>query len=293
MHLANEVYRARINKVIDFIQAHIHEPVSLAQLADVACYSPFHFHRVFTSVTGETVNQFTTRARCEKAARLLRFSKKTISDIALACGYSSAATLTRAFTGYFQVSPGAYRKGEALQNSKIGKDLLAVHVYHCNREFEVSIRRLPERRVAYIRVTNAFKEGVVLDAFSALVAWAKANGVYEAQTIFGMSPDDPEVTPKGKYRYDACITLPAAFKPAHGAPISTTTLPACTYAVVRVLGNLQLVGQAFNYLFDRWLINSDYECDTQPGIEEYLNKTLIGRWDYFELDLMIPVKRLT
>lgn len=293
MNVTNEIYKARINKVIDYIRAHMDEDVSVEKLAGVACYSPFHFHRVFAAVTGETVNQFTARSRCERAARLLRFSEKPIADIAVACGFSSAATLTRAFTQYFGVPPGAYRKGDQLQNRKISKDLFPVHTYHCNREFDVTIRRLPERKIAYIRVTDAFREGIVQEAFKRLMVWAKDSGLYESQTIFGMSPDDPEVTPKAKYRYDVCITLPTAFKAGHDAPVSITILPACTYAVTRVLGDLQLVGEAFNYLFDRWLINSDYECETQPGLEVYLNKEIIGRWDYFELDLMIPVKALS
>lgn len=293
MHTSNDIYRARINKVIDYIQAHVHEPVSLDNLANVACYSPFHFHRVFRAVTGETVNEYVGRARCEKAARLLRFSKKPITAIAVECGFSSAATLTRAFTGYFEISPGAYRKGGEIKKSKIGKDFFPVQSYHCDREFDVEIRRYPERRIAYIRVTDAFRQGVVLRAFESLVVWAKEKNLFDSQTIFGMSKDDPEITPKEKYRYDVCITLPPDVKIEEEEPVSTTVLPPCRYAVTRVSGDLQLVGEAFHYLFDQWLINSDYECETQPGMEVYRDKENICNWEHFELDIMIPIKALT
>ncbi|GAA4326410.1 AraC family transcriptional regulator [Mucilaginibacter gynuensis] len=293
MQKASEHYRARIDRVIDYIRTHTRDTISLEQLAEVACYSPYHFHRVFRAVTGETVKAFSNRDRCEKAARLLRFSHTRISDIALACGFSSASTLTRLFSQYFGVSPGAYRKGSEIKNSKIGKDLFPVDAYHCEQEFSVTIRQLPERQIAYIRVTDAFREGVVLQAFEQLTTWAGEMQLLEDETIFGMSPDDPEVTPKAKYRYEACITLPAGFRVSKDAPVETMRLPACKYAVTRVSGDLILVGQAFNYLFDRWLINSAYECDLQPGIEVFLDKEHIGDWAHFELDIMIPVKALT
>ena len=64
-------YVARINRVIDYIARHLDEPLSLAALAKVACFSPHHFHRVFGAMTGETLNGFVQRVRTEKAASML------------------------------------------------------------------------------------------------------------------------------------------------------------------------------------------------------------------------------
>src|SRR5580704_11803817 len=65
-------YAQRIDRVIDYLRANLHRPVKLAELANVACFSEFHFHRIFIAVSGETLNNFTNRLRLEKAARLLR-----------------------------------------------------------------------------------------------------------------------------------------------------------------------------------------------------------------------------
>lgn len=300
MNRSNEVYKSRINKVIDYVNNNLHKSISLEELASVAFFSPFHFHRIFVAVTGETVNNFTNRMRNEKAARLLKFSKKSISEISMECGFSSASTLSRLFKQYFEVSPSEYRKGGKIKNSKIRKELFPVNRYHCNlsgeelkNKFPVEIRQLPERRIAYIRVMDAFREGVVLSVFANMVEWAKKMNLFHSETIFGMSMDDPDVTPKEKYRYEVCITIPKKFEIDPDSVIQTTTLPKCKYAVTAVSGDLNLVVAATDYLFDIWLINSSYESEPQHALEVFLDKENICNWDHFDLELCIPVKALT
>jgi len=286
--------------VIDYVNSNLHKSISLEELASVAFFSPFHFHRVFVAVTGETVNNFTNRIRNEKAARLLKFSKKSISDISIECGFSSTSTLSRLFKQYFEISPSEYRKSGKIENSKIRKQLYPVSKYHCNmteeelkNKFPVEVRQLPERRIAYIRVFDAFEDGVVLNASGDMVKWAKKMNLFHSETIFGMSIDDPEVTPKEKYRYEVCITIPKNFKPGSDSFIETIILPKCKYAITAVSGDFNLAVAATNYLFDYWLINSLYECEHQPGLEVFLDKENICNWSHFDLELCIPVKALT
>jgi len=63
-----EEYVSRINRVIDHIEANLDTDLSLERLAEVAGFSPFHFHRIFRAMMGETLNQFIQRLRIEKAA---------------------------------------------------------------------------------------------------------------------------------------------------------------------------------------------------------------------------------
>jgi len=299
MNKSNEIYRSRINSVIDFVNNNIHNPISLEELAAVAYFSPFHFHRIFAAVTGETVNNFITRIRNEKAARLLKFSRQPVAAIATECGFSSSSSLSRQFKQYFGISPSAYRKGGLIKNSKIGKEWYDGSQYHCTMvadelidAFPVSIRQFPERRIAYIRVVDAFREGLVLNAFATLIAWAKKMNLFDAETIFGMSMDDPDVTPKEKYRYEACITIPLQLIVEPDGIVQTTTLPKCKYAVTAVSGDFNRVVAGTNYLFDNWLINSAYECAPQHGLEIFLDKENTCNWNHFDLELCIPVKAL-
>jgi AraC family transcriptional regulator len=159
-------------------------------------------------------------------------------------------------------------------------------------KFPIEIKELPQRRIAYIRVLDSFREGVVLKAFEELTEWAKKTNLFMTETFFGMSVDDPMITPKEKYRYEVCITIPDEFTIASNDRIETTFLPKCKYAVAAAFGNLNLVATATNYLYNNWLINSQFEPDHQPGLEVFMDKGKICNWDHFDLELCIPVKTI-
>src|SRR5258708_10964734 len=107
---ANGEYTQRINRVIDYLRGNLDRQVKLEELAKVACFSEFHFHRIFGAVSGETLNNFANRLRLEKAARLLRFSDQSIIDLALECGFSSSSTFSRAFQKAYSIAPSRFRK---------------------------------------------------------------------------------------------------------------------------------------------------------------------------------------
>ena len=126
---ASSEYSRRIDRVIDYLRENLHRPVKLGELAHVACFSEFHFHRIFRAVSGETLNNFTNRLRLEKAARLLRYSGQSLTDIALDCGFSSSATFSRAFRSGYDTSPSLFRKSGEIKKSKICKELFTGQEY--------------------------------------------------------------------------------------------------------------------------------------------------------------------
>ena len=186
----NNEYAQRIDRVIDHLRANLHRPVKLAELANVACFSEFHFHRIFTAVSGETLNNFTNRLRLEKAARLLRYSEQSLTNIALDCGFSSSATFSRAFRSGYDTSPSQFRKNGEIKKSKIRKELFPQDEYGLHvigqdmsaeekkAAFPVRLIDIPERQVAYIRVKNAFEMERVLAALTTVIEWAKAHHVF-------------------------------------------------------------------------------------------------------------------
>lgn len=297
MNTANPEYTKRIDRVIDYLGNHLDQSLKLEELAKVACFSEFHFHRIFRAMTGETLNDFTNRLRLEKAARLLKRTRQTATEIALECGFSSSATFSRAFNHAFDTSPTQYRKSGKLKNSKICKELFAKNEYilpmtdaEKRAAFPVEIRQFPEWNVAYIRVSNSFAEGRVLKAFAKLIEWAKSENIYDNGTLFGMAIDDPEVTPKHLYRYEVCFATDAEFNCADG--ISKMKVPSRTYGVTRVSGDIKLVATAWDFLLNNWLINSDYKPDNAAGFEIFLNKYQALDWSHFDLELAFPVKKI-
>jgi len=89
--------------------------VSLARLAARAGWSPFHFHRAFRAVTGETPKQYVLRLRLERAAARLLTDDSSIATIAAGVGFASHEVFTRAFRRHFHCTPATYRARGARQ----------------------------------------------------------------------------------------------------------------------------------------------------------------------------------
>jgi AraC family transcriptional regulator len=294
---ANSEYAQRIDRVIDHIRGNLDRPVKLAELADVACFSEFHFHRIFRAVSGETLNSFTNRLRLEKAARLLRYSQQNLTDIALDCGFSSPATFSRAFRSGYETSPSQFRKSGQIKKSKICKELFPEDEYGLpmsaeekRAAFPVRLIDIPERQVAYIRVTNAFEMERVLAALKTVIEWARSRGILSQGILFGMTVDDPHVTPKHLYRYEVCLASSSPFECMEG--MSKLKMPAMRYAVIKVSGDIHKVATAWDYLYRDWLIKSAYQAEHAPALEIFLDKENAMDWSHFELDLCLPVRKL-
>src|SRR5262249_14441508 len=72
--------------------------------------SPWHFHRVFVSLTGETPATYTWKRQLAEICRRLVETSRPIVEIALDAGFESQASFTRAFTRHVGVSPARYRR---------------------------------------------------------------------------------------------------------------------------------------------------------------------------------------
>ena len=97
--MARHSYEDRLLRVLDHVYAHLDGDLSLDTLADVAALSRFHFHRVFSAMTGETVAGFIRRVRLYKASHLLVQGEDEIERIAQLCGYPNPRSFARAFSG--------------------------------------------------------------------------------------------------------------------------------------------------------------------------------------------------
>jgi AraC family transcriptional regulator len=107
-------YRERILQVLLHIQRHLDEELPLLELADVACLSPYHFHRVFRGMVGESVAEHVRRLRLERAALQLKHTRYSVARVAFDAGYESHEAFTRAFKGAFGESPPSTGATEAL-----------------------------------------------------------------------------------------------------------------------------------------------------------------------------------
>ncbi len=197
----------------------------------------------------------------KKPRGCLRFSEQRLTDVALECGFSSSATFSRAFRAGYDTSPSEFRKTGEIKKRKIRKAIhtgqeyvLPMSAAEKKAAFPVRFIELPARQVAYIRVVDAFEMDRVLGAFKTLIAWAKSQAVFSRGVLFGMTVDDPDVTPKHLYRYEVCLASDAPFECRDG--VSKLKLPAMRYAMTKVSGDIRRVATAWDYLIRSWLINS-------------------------------------
>ena len=100
----------RVARVIDYIEAHLGEPLSVAELASVACLSAGYFSRSFRATTGEALWAYVRRRRGERAMEMLRTTRLSIAEIAYACGFANQGHFTECFKRQFAMTPGAVRR---------------------------------------------------------------------------------------------------------------------------------------------------------------------------------------
>ncbi len=292
-------YIQRVNLAIDHIVGHLDEPLRLRGLARVAMLSPFHFHRVFQALVGSTPADFVKRLRLEKALALMsRTPGPSLTTIALKCGFSSSSDFSRSFRQRFGVPPSsfdikAWRAARGAELSAIVEQAAKLsHIDHLPPRhnpdsFKVSIRNLPARTVAYIRVDRPYQGNGVIKAVTTLLAWAERNGFADGQWL-GYQWDDPEITALEDCRYYVAVEADG-FKPK--GEVVRYRFPAMTVAQVAIRGGIDLELRALQWLYGSWLPRSGYVPDDHPCFEAWIGRPFAHGTDYFELLIQLPVRR--
>ncbi len=297
-------YEARIQDVVQFIQTHLAEPLGFEDLAKVACFSPFHFHRIFRALVGETPSEFIERLRLERAANmLLRVPRRAITSIALDSGYSSSAVFSRSFSRRFGEAASAFRRhaaagippDEVSLSRTIRKICKASHplfpdLPSTRRDgYAVKVSVLPRLHVAFATTIRGYGAREIGRAWKRLTGWAATHGQLGRETVFlGMSFDNPDITPAGKCRYCACLTVKPETLPGRG--IGLMTVPGGRHAVLRFRGKEREIRRAYSWLFGVWLPASGYEPADAPSHEIYPNPLEGRRGGIYRMEICLPLQ---
>jgi AraC family transcriptional regulator len=289
-------HRGRILRVLTHIQEHLDEALDLEELAQVACFSSFHFHRVFAAMTGETIADHVRRLRLERAAMELRSGGKQVIQVALDAGYEAHAAFTRAFKAAYGVSPAAFRRATGLiairdapsgVHFQPGVPLTTFNTNHITTKFmKVILRKIKPMRVAYLRHIGPYED--TKPTWFDLVARLSADKQVRKRSVYiGIGHDDPSVTPASELRYDACITVDEAYKPKK--PVKMQTIVGGDYAVAKncPVGKIK---DAFGYLYGKWLARSSRELRPVPGFVVFVDAykgVAPGTW---RVDIYMPLQ---
>ncbi|MDC7231623.1 MAG: AraC family transcriptional regulator [Spirochaetales bacterium] len=287
-------YQKRINRVLDYIENNLDKNLTLEELADVSCFSRFHFARIFSALMGETLFQFIQRVRLEKAAsRLAADPREAVINIAMDCGFANASSFSKSFKSQFGVSPSAWRSNLRQVQSNSGTEpgnlnkesrfiyrdteyrtTSTVWRYEMNKtEVKVEVREVEPMTVAYIRHVGPYAGDAELFGrlFGQLFQWAGPRGVLndESTKCISIYHDNPEVTDESKLRLSVCVTVPEGTE-AEG-DINIMTIPGGKYAIGHFELDVTEYGEAWAFLCGEWLASSGYEPDDRPCFEMMMN----------------------
>lgn len=257
-------YGRRIARAMALLAADPARSPTLEELAGAAAFSPFHFHRIYRELTGETPADTLARLRLSQAAVLLVRDGLPVAAVAARSGYGSAAAFTRAFRAAYGIPPAAYRArggiGAPLPAPTPGPEETAM--------FDVTIRAEPALRLAVLAHRGAY--GAIGAAFDRLSAWAAARGLVGEETRFiALYHDDPMTVPEAELRSEAGLTVPPGVEGSEGVRI--LDLPPTRCAVLVFKGPYAELEPIYTWLYRDWLPTSGEEPADQPPREEYLN----------------------
>lgn len=286
-----QFYEAAVTRAAEHLAAHLDDQPELDALARLAGLSPYHFHRIFRGLLGETPHGFHRRLRLERAAWRLGAEPTPVTDIAFDAGYETHESFTRAFRKAYGHSPSAWRRAAPTSVGAHGPlpfiDLRAPSGVHFHPSqgatplvfrapgaltMDVTIETHPARRLAAMRHVGPFNQ--IGQAFGRLMAIAGRAGLMGQPGVecIALYHDDPESTAPDTLRSDACLSLPEGAATPEG--LTEVVLPGGRHACGLHRGSYAGLGEAWAKMYGEWLPQSGEEVADAIPFEVYLNDSM-------------------
>lgn len=275
-------YEARLLRVLAYIYDNLDGDLSLDTLADVACMSRFHWHRVYRAMTGETLADAIRRIRMAKAANaLVRDSDAPVADVAERHGYPNAASFSRTFSAAHGLSPAAFRE----LGARVAGEL---HNNHgANSMYPVVIETLPPLRAAgVLYVGPPINVG---RAFQTLGGIMFARNLFaNARGMVAVYHDAPGAKPDTELRAHAAVIIADGF-PADIEGLEYFDLVGGKHAIMQHKGPYATLAAAWEWLYGKWLPQSGEEPRHAPPFEFYVNDPRNTPPDQLRTDIRLPL----
>ena len=274
-------YEDRLTRVTTHIYDHLDDDLDMDTLASIAALSPYHWHRVYSAVRGESVTATVRRLRLQRAGADLAQSQRPLVEIATRAGYGGVPAFTRAFSDAYGMPPVSYREAGSHKDFQPGR------LEAPNASWRVDVRLAPAMTLigvphkgSYMEIGRAFEQGYTYALGRGLVP--------DVVRMIGVYHDDPTRVPEAELRSVACVVATPDAHPA--PPIERIDVPARDYAVLRHQGPYSDMRAAYLWLFGTWLPQSGREAGNAPLLEEYLNNPRDTPPSDLLTDLMLPLE---
>jgi AraC family transcriptional regulator len=296
-------WRQRMQRVTDWLVDHLDQPFDLERLADLAYFSPYHFHRVYTVAMGEPVAETVRRMRLHRAAVQLTTSEHTVLQIAKRAGYGSVQAFGRAFREAYGAAPAQYRQHAKTSLALVRQGINSTQINAgeaMNISFPSELGQSPEHAVRIVslepvRVAALPHKGsynAIGDSFQKLTAWAVGRNLLGPATrMYGIYYDDPDSKPLADLSSDACLSIPEGFAlNTQDAPVHITHTSSGRCAQVVFTGPYAELHTAYAWLYHVWLPQSGEQPGDLPPIEEYLNDPRSNPPSSWQTAISIPLR---
>lgn len=253
----SQTYERRILRVLSHIHDNLDGDLSLDTLAKVACMSPFHWHRVFYGVTGETLANCIRRVRMDRATFLLLQTKQSVAEIATQCGYGNVQSFARSFQADYGLTPSKFRKSDIAYRASDRPKLSTPKV------FDIEIRQQPEvRLVADSHKGDYTLLGRTISQLHARIALRELELQVDCAISAAVLHDDPFLVPEPELRSDIGFIL--AEETTLPDDFSEVRIAASRCAVLHFTGPYVGLFEAYQYLYGQWVPNNGVELSDAP-----------------------------
>lgn len=254
-------HRERVLRALVEIEKDLDRTQSLEDLAEHACLSPFHFHRVFGGLVGEGPAEYVRRLRLERAAHELATSEEPVSLIGQRAGYANPESFTRAFQSRFESSPSVFRRERSALWTKPNAS---------ENVRPARVESVPSLRVAFIRHVGPYEQAT--PNFERLREWAAADPsrlpTGREPLCLGIAHDMPGITAPERMRFDCCIEVSDECRAADGVGVQTTL--GATFAVALHQGTFATLGDTYARLARELIPASGARIASGASVELYL-----------------------
>ena len=277
-----EEYHRRVNRVVEYINAHLGEEIDLEMLAGLSHFSPYHFHRIMRAFLGEPLGMFIVRTRVETAARLLRYGTMPVSEIAYRIGYASPSSLSKVFRQFYGISPNEYRNN---------KKHVIMKPIEIDPKLDVSmeVRNEAPKQVIYVRLTGAYNGLDYCKAWQQLYAYVQEEKIDdERMEHICVYYDDPKVTEEDKLRTDVCFAVHVPVVPK--GEIGVKEIPGGKYLVCRYKGPYSDLRAVYDTIYGHWIPEKGYAIRESRGYELYVNDPQTTAPEDLLTDIYVPVE---
>lgn len=271
--LTLKTYQDRFYKVVEYIDSHLDEELSVERLSEVAHLSKYHFHRQFSALFDLNISSYIKQLRIKRAAHQLAFRQETkVIEIALTCGYESSEAFSRAFKGCTGQSPSSFRKEPdwvPWHNKYIALNKLRNFKMKYSNDIKVKVVTLNEIQLAVLEHRGAPNQ--LNKTISKFIQWRKENNLPPAVSrTFNLVYDDPASTEPENYRFDLCASITRPIS-ENDYGIVSKVIPAGRYALVRHKGGDEYFEGIAKYLYFDWLNRNKEELADFPMFFERIS----------------------